>query len=760
MTIEPIGSATVLVFPAIKRVISSNAKIYFDGGALGKFPVRPTGPVNLDLSTNAKYFTSGDAEVNLFSFDTSQAFDDIGGFPINGTVGIAFERRSGHYLSSLKVNLSLPEEITTAAGANPTARVEVGADNARGTYLDLLNIHLGEAFLGPVELANVDFTYNDGGNADQECPRKWWKATAEVFFVPVETGQQGAGLKMAPEPQRNGIAFCAGEFHSAGAALKFGYPFLPPPVLFPGVTLNEIGFSFQLHKPVIIDGYATIHAAEIVNATGGFLAAFATPDHPYTFKPGDAGGTLREIQGQTVSSTTFAVGGTVNIEPGEGVGMELGNAHLIYSYPGFLGAGGTAHLNTYLFVVNAGGSLELNTVTRRFNAEVHGEICLLGGIKVAHVGACAGGEGHISSRGISVCFDILDGTWTPGVGYLYGQTVPTFFAGALGDGCKPSQFWEVNVRGARASALNEPVVFRVEPGEKAKTVELTGAGGAPAVTVIGPDGERLASEANTMLHGKKLSAISAARFDRTWIGVEDGKPGVYKVIPADGSAAIVDVQETRYEPEAGVEASVTGGGRHFVLHYDAGHAAGQTVSFYERGKDTWELLKTVKGGKGRLVFEPALGSAGRRSIAAQVEVDGIPGPLETLDHFKAPPPPRVGRVKGVHVIRHGGGLAVSWRKAPYAQGYSVVTEASGGAVHTLRVKAKRHTVTVKGVPATEAGSVEVVAFGPTGDRAKPSRAKFEALREPKTRMLPFDELGSGEAAGHTKTAKKGKRARS
>ncbi|HEY2717632.1 MAG TPA: LamG domain-containing protein, partial [Solirubrobacterales bacterium] len=140
LTIEPIGGATVLVFPAIKRVISSNARMYFDGGVLGKVPVHPagmpdTGELNLDLSTNAKYFTSGDAELSLFSFDTSQAFDDIGGFPINGTVGISFQKRSGSYFTSLKVNLSLPEEITTAAGANPTAKVELNASNARGTYL-------------------------------------------------------------------------------------------------------------------------------------------------------------------------------------------------------------------------------------------------------------------------------------------------------------------------------------------------------------------------------------------------------------------------------------------------------------------------------------------------------------------------------------------------------------------------------------------------------------------------------------------------
>ncbi len=750
MTIEPASNkASIVVFPAIKRIISSNARISYDGSILGSIPVQ-SGPLNLDLSSGLKFFTNGDEQLSLFSFDTSKAFHEIGGFPINGTVDIIFQKRGENRSTSLKVNLSLPDEISTAAGANPTARVEVNADNQRGTYLGVLNIHLGEAFLGPVELANVDFTYNDAGSGDDRCSRKWWKATAEVFFVPVETGQQGAGLRMAPEPERNGVAFCAGDFHSAGAVLEFGYPGPPPPEIFPGVTLNKIGFSFQLQQPVVLDGYATIKSAEIVEATGGFITAFASPGHPYTFKPGDAGGTLGTLQGQTYASTTVALGGKVEVNPSEGVGLELGSAHLIYSYPGYLGAGGTAHLNTYLFVVNAGGSLELNTVTRRFNAEVHGEVCLLAGIKVAHVGACAGGEGHISSRGISVCFDILDGTWTPGVGYLYGDSVPTFFAGALGDGCKPSQFWEVNVRGAQTSAANAPLTFKVKPGERAKTVELTGSGGAPAVTVSGPGGEQLASEADTMLHGTHLSAISAARFNRTWIGVSNAKPGVYKVVPAPDSAPIVNVRETRYEPDAGVKASVTGKGRHLVLHYDAGHAKGQMVGFFERGKNTWELLKKVKGGKGTVAFVPSFGSAGKRSIAAQVEVDGIPAPLQTLDHFKAPPPPRASRVKSLRVVRHGAKLALSWRPAPYAQGYSVVTEMSGGAVHSKHVKAKRSGLTVKHVPASESGRVEVVAFGPLGDRGKPRLAKFKALRKPKTRLLSFKELGTGSTSKPTK----------
>ena len=290
----------------------------------------------------------------------------------------------------------------------------------------------------------------------------------------------------------------------------------------------------------------------------------------------------------------------------------------------------------------------------------------------------------------------------------------------------------------------------MKPGEEAKTVELTGVGSAPAVTVIGPDGEQLASEANTMLHGKKLSAISVERLNRTWVGVDESKPGVYKIVPAAGSAPIVEVRETRKEADTEVKASLTGKGRKLVLHYDAGHGAGRKVSFFERGRDTWTLLKTVKGGKGKIAFEPSFGSAGRRTIAAQVEVDGIPAPLQALDKFKAPPPPKMSRVRNVRVVRHGGKLGVSWKQTPYAQGYSVVTEVGGGAVRSQRVKAKRGAAMVKKVAASEAGRVEVVAFGPTGERGKPGKASFKALTKKETRKLPFKGLGSGQTGGSQK----------
>ena len=54
----------------------------------------------------------------------------------------------------------------------------------------------------------------------------------------------------------------------------------------------------------------------------------------------------------------------------------------------YLVAHGSAHLQTFLFAINASAGLELSTRTRKFNALLEGEVCLAGGIKIAGVGAC------------------------------------------------------------------------------------------------------------------------------------------------------------------------------------------------------------------------------------------------------------------------------------------------------------------------------------------------------------------------------------
>jgi hypothetical protein len=336
---------------------------------------------------------------------------------------------------------------------------------------------------------------------------------------------------------------------------------------------------------------------------------------------------------------------------------------------------------------------------------------------------------------------------------VYGASTPEFFAGAFGDGCKPSHFWEKDVRAARVSAV-EPVTFTVKRGEKVKNLQLTGAGGAPAVTLRTPGGETIATQPNKMLHSGRLSAISSDKFKTTWLGVERAEPGTYQVIPQPGSSPIVQTAETRYEPDAGVSAKLSHKGHSYVLRYNAGHAAGQKVAFIEKGKNIMRALRTVTGGRGTIAFQPQPGSPGKREIAAVVEVDGMPASPLTLAHFSAPSP-RAGAVSRVRVKHPGNALVLSWRPAANAKSYTVAIVEHGGTVRTLHLRGNAHRVTVQGVPADEAGRVEVLASGLLGDRGKPGKARFAATRSQQSRLLPLKELGSGAPfAHHTKSKKK------
>lgn len=340
------------------------------------------------------------------------------------------------------------------------------------------------------------------------------------------------------------------------------------------------------------------------------------------------------------------------------------------------------------------------------------------------------------------------------MGYVYGATFPEFFTGLPGDGCRPSHFWEKEVRAARASAL-APITFTVKRGEKAKSIRLTGAGGAPEVSLRTPDGETITSRPNKMFHSGHLSAIAADKYKATWLGVEHAQSGTYQIISQPSSPAITSMAETHYEPGAGVSGTLTHKGRRYTLHYNAGHATGQKVTFVERGKNTLRTLRTVSGGKGAIAFEPELGRAGSREIAAEVEVDGIPASPQKLARFSAPRPRQAGRVTHVRVTRGRSAIAVSWRKAPFAKSYSVILRQHGGGVRTLRVKGNAHSIRLRSILPTESGRIEVIAFGPLGDQAQAGKASFKALSKEQTRLLSFKELGRGTVfVRHPRSAKR------
>jgi hypothetical protein len=155
-------------------------------------------------------------------------------------------------------------------------------------------------------------------------------------------------------------------------------------------------------------------------------------------------------------------------------------------------------------------------------------------------------------------------------------------------------------------------------------------------------------------------------------------------------------------------------------------------------------LGVARRGKGRIAFAPAAGRAGRRRIVAHLEVEGIPAPEQIVARYKAPPPPRAGRVKRVRVRRRGKTLLVSWTRASHTVQYGVVVRQRNGRQKTTYVGGRRHRARIRRIPLRQSGTVKVSALGPLRDRGRPGTGRFKATRRPVDRRLPFSELGRGE----------------
>ena len=750
MTLTPRSGASIVIFPASGRVVSSNAELTMTAGELGKVTAM-SGPIDLWLGSGD---LPGNYSQTLFSFNAA-SLPSIGGFSLDGQMTLKLRKQASHRFTEAAVSMVLPEAFSTSADTRPSGRIAMNADNDNGLSLGELSLSVPEAFLGGVRFTNLSFNYKSLGEptASPVCPRKWWKATADVYLIP-SGDQRGLGLSLAPPPEREGVAFCAGEFHSAGGTLTFGDP-IPPPQIFPGVFLDSIGFNMQLN-PTVFSGTASVTAAKIVRASGGLLAAFPSARAPYVISPTDGGGTLAPLAGKKLTTTSFALGGSVGMALPNGDTLNMGNGYLLYEYPSYIEAAGLARINTFLFLVEASGGLQLNTATRRFYATVNGNICLAAGIRIKGVGACVGGNAHVSSKGMAACLIIVDDGFEPGIGYYWGDLTPHIFNGVT-DGCKPSRYWEQNIRSAHLTAArlangpparattdaaraDDSIAFTVQKGDEAKDVEIHGRGGAPAVKITAPNGDTVTTVPDEMQVTDDLQVLQWSDYDMTWIGVT-GQPGKYVITPLDGSAPIKEMLETKVEKHDQIKASVTGRGRKLTLSWDVGDVEGRTVTFSEKVDGVNQKIATAKRGKGKVTFEPAIGPAGTRQIVAEEDVDGIPAPEVVVDSYNAPAPTKAPAMKKVRVKRRGTKLLVSWRKGADATGYEVVARTLDGTQKSLNLSERKSKATVKGIEKTQAGTVAVSALGATGDHGKPKSVKFKYLKKPPDTRHDFKDLG-------------------
>lgn len=754
VTITPKNGASVVVYPSLERVISSNAVMVWGGMRIKLVP----GPIDLNLKGNVRItgkakagakLSIPDGQATLLSFDGRKDLPAIDGFRLNGQVDLVLKKANGKRSSVGTLRLTLPPTFTLFGGSPPSAETSLAASNSGGPVIDHILLKVPQADFKTIKITDLSFEYRLSGGIDGDhnpgtsCDRKEWKARGNVYLVGKKSS---AGFKLTPPPSQNGIGFCRGGFKHFGGALTFGGP-IPRPQLFPGVFLDEVNFAIQLH-PVLVRGGGQISAVDIAKVRGALLLAFATPREPYKLTAND-GPELRPLGDRLLTSPTVALGGNVALSvPGVG-DVPLASGAMMYSYPDYIAINGSARFVVPGFGIY-GSIAGQASVNRKLYSFYGGVKACLGGV---NKGGCLGADAWVTNRGAVACLSILD-TLHPGVGFYWRGKVTVWPF----DGCKPSHYW-VKFNAASVSQAGAGASFKVVKGEKLKNVKLVGRGGAPLVRVTGPTGQRVdvTGDQFQVAPDKSMLGIRQNESNTTYIGTK-GRPGTYRVELLPGSAGIAGVTASRPGYDTDFAAKVAGKGAKRTLVYDARKKGGQRVTFFEKGRNVFHRIGSSMGGKGKIRFTPAQGAGGTRQIVTTATLDGTPIPNQTLARFHVAGTPRTGSPRAVRAKRRGRTLSISWKKARGAVAYGVVVHYADGHERRAEVGPKRRSLRLRGVPLAQGGTVRVSARGFFGDYGRPRTTRFGRLARPFTVLQTATDNEKRRAAhkvrAHRRTAKR------
>lgn len=725
ITFSPGKGAAVVISPYLGRIISTDTSVDIE-----PLPLKIPTAINLDIRGNTRPLASpvegGTARIAGFPLGDvplGPAKNAFGGFLPKGDVGLAFQQEAGRRFTQLDLHLKLPEEFSLA-GLEATGDTRVRADNENGLYVDNVSVRAKHVNLGAAEISDLTFVYNKRGNPQYNCAADWWKATARIYLGS-EKGKN-AGILMAPDPgpDANGIAFCGKQFRSAGAIMQFGNP-IPQPQLFPGVFLDNIGFSVRL-EPTVVTGTAGLDVGKIARVQGTMVVAIASPAQTFTLSANDAGQDLRPLVGRTFRSTSVMAGGSYALQvPGTDVTIPFANGYVAYNYPGRVMVGGGAQMNLVWIKVTGAvdGDMDLDAELFSIHGQVRAEIAGL---------PAAGAEAWVTSKGIVACLDL----WGvhPGAGYKWGGS-PEIFWGTPGDGCKPSSYWVDFPRdagNARLSAVGGGIDFQVKTGEK-KIVRLIGDSGAPIVTVTDPDGNRV--ETTTQAGDGPVKIVRMPEEKRTFVMVVGGKPGRYSIDPTADSPGVRDAAQSQQVKPVQIRGKVSGNGLRRTLKYRvAGGPPRQKITLFEQSAGVYRRLGVV-GKSGTMRFAPA--GSGKHRIVAEVANDGVPAAPITVTRFSFQPPKFLPAPRALRIQRGAKKVRVVWKPVPGATYYQVALRGTSG---LTRLKSVKRTSAVLGAPKSEAGRVVVRAVRGPGDVGRVAKGRFRARAKVQSDFRPFREL--------------------
>ncbi|HZQ82646.1 MAG TPA: hypothetical protein VFB25_11785 [Gaiellaceae bacterium] len=754
----PAQGHPIVISPQLNMIFWSDTEIDLNDKVL---PLPPSGEFDFH-DVNAPLTAAGlvyDKQSPPFAVDMPVPKNAVPGLlgltPETATLSFTRDEHGERWVK-IDTTLGLPPILKIALDANERPIVEsFKQSNETGLQIGHFHVDGPKITYGSIEIDDVAVDYD---NADPKPLR----ITGNIKFL-------DAKVSFAPETQPkshadNGILFNGGSFVHAAASLDFACPWLCPPDLFPGVTLNSIGFSIDHTSAWVMGGTAQLGVIDLVDVDGGIDVAFASDDDQWTLN----NKVLTQLPDffipHTFSTFTVAAAGNVTIDLPILKDEPIANGWVVYSAPAYMSFGASVDWSLAGIVSFDGGfSGEVNASNGRFNFTGHLQSCV---VKVI----CGGAYGVVSSAGAGACFSV--GPVNVGGGLQFPSHV---YIWPL-DGCKWSRFTEDHVfddrRLAGARTL-QPYVVDVPAGDPGRAIQLDGDVEAPAVRVTGPGGQDVSSSSGactpatpTSYNGSScLTVVGHIRIIRspdtneTVVGLQNPAAGTYTITPQPSSTGFSHVFIAKDPAAPQITGTVVGAGATRTLRYSVNPIPDAKVTFLDVGPQGSREIGTVAGGtSGSLSFTPAPGGAAH-TIQAEVEMAGLPVPLlpaagaaplrensvrttgaggaatTTIARFDPPPLVHAGPVGRVTAKRQGTSLRVAWARVRGALRYTVAVRLRNGRV--LARVAHGTSTRIGGIPRTEAGRVTVEAFANDNRAGRAGIARFAETARPYTILRPL-----------------------
>jgi hypothetical protein len=704
LDIDPQGGQPILVVPSASIVVSADASIYLLGHQIS--------PVH----TVALYLPAAGGSLGEISL--AHKLPLIGSLPFSGSIAVAL-RRAGVTLengdtcafdcAAISVNAELPGVFSDGDGHGLSAGAVVTADDQQGLQLDSLEVKIPHAELAGIGVDNVDFRYR---HADDSL-------RGEATLDLLASGEITAKFAFVHGAFQEGhVAWDAG----AGPGIDLGGP-IP-------IFLTRLGGGVTVNPPVL-------------SAEGAI-----------------AGG------GDVLGCSLFGISGTLTIQfapfeldanaAGELLCTQVAEEYFHVDEAGDIGLGGNVHIEIYVLSFEAGLAFEVSQGHFQFDGNVSACIKVLG----EH---CLGAEVVVSDHGVGVCADL--GFTHAGAGIVFPDE--THF---MLDSCDIAQFRSLpmpanlasprhspttdspaahgpSARGPSASAAQALPSFTIPHGQSVAAIGVLGTGGAPDVTLRGPDGRTIATPADGYLKDANEVVIAdGSKTMETYFFINHPAPGKWTIASDPGSAPVAGVDQAAALPSPDLHAKLSGaGGGRERLRYTLRKIPGQQVSFIDARKGHgFRVLGAAHGSHGAITFSPSSALGRRHEIVARVIQDGHPREDVTLVHYTAPPPRALPAPRGLKATRHGSTVSVRWQAVVGAAGYTLSVRLSDGALqhYALGIRGSGKDRHLKlSIPSYLGAGVSIAAQAPgRGHRAgRRATARLHAGPRPRgVAIRPFD----------------------